>query len=140
MIKKVICILFILFAGKMVSQQGTVKFDPIFSHHCPDTLRDLQNSRKTYVLTINKEGDAFVTAYKGHRKKWSEYVNNLFGDNYVEVNCIEFYKLNDVVVIRVFGSTWYEGKETEHHRNISLKDGKWISEKTDDNLILKRNN
>jgi hypothetical protein len=98
----------------------------IFGSHCPDTLTNPMNKKLIYTIEKKDNNETFITAYKSGKKKWSTYVDNLFGDNNPNVQCIDLYNIDGIYRIRVFNSYSYTGNKKAYHIDLSLKNGKLI--------------
>ena len=114
---KFFLILLTLSAGQILGQKAdTAKVNFIFGCSCcADTLHDLADKRKIYVLTDN---ETELIAYKSGKKKWSILVHQTFSDKNTKIECMEFYEVNKKLVLRLFTN-----KEPKNHVDINPKNG-----------------
>jgi hypothetical protein len=122
-------LILIFWTTQIVGQQlDSVKFDKIFMTSCLDRLIHPTNGRYNYIIE-NKDNYNYITAFKSHKRKWSYSTLDLIttGDNYVNIKCIEFYKTDKRLVIRLFLDSYVDvrGKRI-YHIDIDPKKGKVI--------------
>ena len=98
---KLFFILFTLSVGQIFAQKAdTSKVGFIFGCSCcADTLNDCVDKSRLYILSDN---ETTLTAYKSGKKKWTTTVQEVFGTNNAKINCMEFYEVEEKIVLRLF--------------------------------------
>lgn len=103
-------------------------FDRIFGSHCPDSLTNPLDRKRTYVLTPGHKGTV-ITAYKSGKKKWAYQISDLLqaGDNTLNIDCVDFYQPDKKLVMRLFLDNYISlGTRRIYHIDIDPENGKLI--------------